>query len=513
MRTRLLPYIAILVLLGAGVAHAHFGAYSFRTLGENVTGVDDAYVSFRYARHIAEGHGAVYNPGERVEGYSNPLFVALTVPGFLVVPASHIYWWSVGLNGLFLAASLLVLASVTRREVSEAAVGPAVFVFALCPVLWAWMGAGLEAPLVLLIQLSLWAVTLRPMSPWRNRLLSLLAAASVLARPDGVLVPMVCAAYSAWHGDRAAARRIVVWTVVSFAALTMARFAYYGDVVPNTYYVKVDGEIVWRILSAARQLLTIGSVSSLLLLVCVLLVLPACPSVAGRPRVALSTLLALTLVGYWVYLGGDVFDERFLLLIIPMGIVEVLRLSSGGVARVSPIVPALVLMAMNAASLGRVDARFQYQVDRYDMWSTLGHRLRQEPRDALLAIDAAGKAPYFSELRTVDMLGLTDRTLARSAPKSRQVGHMKFDADYILARQPDLIAAWIATPNMDLAWGLDAVKYRAAGYRVRFLVNSTRSPMRSPQGLPADIIDVTGLDQAQVEALSRRGYQYAVLAR
>ena len=34
--------------------------------------LDDAFISFRYARNLVEGHGLVYNPGERVEGYTNP---------------------------------------------------------------------------------------------------------------------------------------------------------------------------------------------------------------------------------------------------------------------------------------------------------------------------------------------------------------------------------------------------------------------------------------------------------
>ena len=39
--------------------------------------VDDAFISFRYARNLVEGHGLVYNPGEHVEGYSNFLWVLL----------------------------------------------------------------------------------------------------------------------------------------------------------------------------------------------------------------------------------------------------------------------------------------------------------------------------------------------------------------------------------------------------------------------------------------------------
>ncbi len=36
---------------------------------------DDAFISFRYVRNLLEGHGLVFNPGERVEGYSNFLWV------------------------------------------------------------------------------------------------------------------------------------------------------------------------------------------------------------------------------------------------------------------------------------------------------------------------------------------------------------------------------------------------------------------------------------------------------
>src|SRR4051794_37248022 len=39
--------------------------------------IDDAYISFRYAENLASGHGLVYNLGERVEGYTNFLWVVL----------------------------------------------------------------------------------------------------------------------------------------------------------------------------------------------------------------------------------------------------------------------------------------------------------------------------------------------------------------------------------------------------------------------------------------------------
>ena len=42
---------------------------------------DDAYISFRYARHLDDGDGLVYNPGERVEGLLQPRLGAAVGPG------------------------------------------------------------------------------------------------------------------------------------------------------------------------------------------------------------------------------------------------------------------------------------------------------------------------------------------------------------------------------------------------------------------------------------------------
>jgi hypothetical protein len=62
------------------------------------------------------------------------------------------------------------------------------------------------------------------------------------------------------------------------------------------------------------------------------------------------------------------------------------------------------------------------------------------PPGTLVATNAAGALPYFSDLPVVDMLGLTDRHIARSAAeRSAWIGHERGDAAYVLRRAPDLI--------------------------------------------------------------------------
>lgn len=70
------------------------------------------------------------------------------------------------------------------------------------------------------------------------------------------------------------------------------------------------------------------------------------------------------------------------------------------------------------------------------------------PADTVIALNSAGATPYFSGLRTVDMLGLTDDTIARSPkvavpeglpPAASAVGHRSANGAYVLAQAPDLV--------------------------------------------------------------------------
>lgn len=67
---------------------------------------------------------------------------------------------------------------------------------------------------------------------------------------------------------------------------------------------------------------------------------------------------------------------------------------------------------------------------------------RHAPAGSTLATNTAGSIPYVaSRLRVIDMLGLTDATIARldSGVGRGYVGHERYDADYVLGRKPDYI--------------------------------------------------------------------------
>src|SRR5689334_12867356 len=92
----------LLSLLLVGVCALQFAAgHSHRDYCGDAWGTDDAYISYRYAQNLVAGQGLVFNPGERVEGYSNLLYVLLLTPAFLVTGGLGIYVYASLLNLAF----------------------------------------------------------------------------------------------------------------------------------------------------------------------------------------------------------------------------------------------------------------------------------------------------------------------------------------------------------------------------------------------------------------------------
>lgn len=89
------------------------------------TAVDDAFISARYAEHLATGHGWTWNAaGPAVEGFSNPLWTAWIAVGLRLGADAHtwmVVWGLVGWLGAIPASYGLSRALVGR---DSAGVGP-----------------------------------------------------------------------------------------------------------------------------------------------------------------------------------------------------------------------------------------------------------------------------------------------------------------------------------------------------------------------------------------------------
>jgi len=416
---------------------------------------DDAYITFTYVQNFADGHGLVFNPGDRVLGTSNPawafLLYLLSSTG-LSIPASARL-----LGSLFAIATLVTIYRSVLRIYGQAwiAVLSASFLassgaFAL------WMFGGLEthffafaALLVLLAGVRLTTLS----APWKFALLGLGFGGLSSIHPEGVMLtaPMV----ALWLlRDRSGGmwfRAILCGATAAavVAGLMVLAWTYYGDPLPNTYYAKqhpLSLSVLER--GAGFTLKFILRHSLLPLLVPVAWF--ALRKRMAHPALGLLGLLVLGIFTlFYLRIGGDALVYyRFWVLTLPWMALMLADLSKCLVDAVplprrvvTGFLLAIIVVAngwnsfigSDMAYLRRDDAHLQ------DL-KKMAHHLSQKPGEPVIAANVVGILSFYSGHRILDMLGLNDRHIAK-AP-GRQLGipaHESHDGAYVFEQRPDII--------------------------------------------------------------------------
>ncbi len=509
---------ALLILLAGAILQTLGGSAFPSPKSENDWGNDDSYISYHYAENLARGDGLVFNPGERVEGYSNFLYVLMMVPAFWLTSRDGVYFYSVLLNLLCALVALWLFSEYLRRELGEGSAAVGSLLFALCLPLWVAVASGMETALVLLLSLAVWfAVERVALEPARRsvNLLCLLMVLSVLARVDGFLIAGIALAYLLLKRRFRAALFCVVTLGIAGAAYEGWRYAYYGALLPTPYYVKVAGLLSMRVKHAFLELGKIALFEGLFpyLLAFLFVVVEVLREFAkareGRlDGLKFETLFAVCWVSYWIYIGGDHFWDRFLVILFPMGIFALLKYLGASASRRSVAFVVVLLAVLQVGPPFALDPRFRYVFNKYDSWIGLGKFLGERFPGRTLATGAIGKVPFFSGLYTIDMLGLADPVIVHrpAATEAFEPGHIKFDADYVFSRKPDLIVG-ATDPSLDMAMGMPRRRYEVEGYRIAYLASTLRPPP------PVRIIDVSGQDVATVRGEVAEGYDFAVLVK
>lgn len=409
---------------------------------------DDAGITFAYARSLATGAGPVLQPGaDAVEGFSNPLWLAILVVGRLVGLFDHGTWF--GVPDLVLFPKLVALVCATAmfgvlfglaRSVSRHPVAVTVAIgtiTALVPSFVIWTTSGLENSLYALLVVALGATLAR--ASVEGRLLDtrvavaagVLAGLAALTRPDGLLY---VAAYPLVVGlvrtgpplpvVRAAGRAVGA-ALVPLGAYLACRLALFGDWLPNTARAKRQG------LPSPTDLLRPGALVTYAGWLGVLLAVGAVVLVLAhrsRTRTAVGALLvplALALGAFTALPTDWMAQYRFATPVWPLG-AAVLVLSVAALwprtgRRARAVGAGAGVLALLVTATIWLDAATTFRRDPTAplcfVATSVGERVNAyadilRVRDGtLLAVDGGGTA-LTSRLRFVDLSGLTDATIA-----------------------------------------------------------------------------------------------------
>ena len=219
--------------------------------------VDDPYITFRYAANLLAGHGAVFNIGERVEGFTSPLHLLLSALLLSVLPSVDILFKAKCASVVFAFAVLAQTSVLARRSglnAWEAILAQSLAAlninFALAAV------NALETTLYGAILLASLLLFHREVQRGRGLLSGALLFLATLARPEAFLVVAALAVLRGyWMRRRKLSLPFLAgWLGVLLLpafAVEAIRFGYYGQLLPNTYFAKSQPLLVSLLHGAA----------------------------------------------------------------------------------------------------------------------------------------------------------------------------------------------------------------------------------------------------------------------
>lgn len=437
---------------------------------------DDSYIIFRYAENLRRGLGVVFNPGQRVEGYTSFLWV-LMLAGAAKLFSNPVFVSKV-LGVLLNLGALLASYFLCRQAARDVApvYGVALLLAATNTHFIVGSVAGLETPLftaLLCWSLVAYLKAVRATDPrgqarwWAGG--SLLLALLVMTRPDGALTYGLLWLYALWS-SRKRPRNLAFFTLPFLLAYTpyfLWRWDYYGLLFPNTFYVKRGGTLALLARGATQTGSFLADQTGGWFL----------GGLVGLAALFLpvveTTVLALAIASrliFEVWSGGVTPGEfRFLIPALPLIWILTERVLAGWLTALGKgarglLLPAGVCTVLLAAQVAVFIQFRKHHVAPVEAGMehahiALGRWLNAHtPADTLVAVGDIGAIGFFSHRRVLDLDGLTDT----------HISHLpggyggRRDSLYVLRQAPEFIVLRTSSCSpgrLDVPFAMDKAIY------------------------------------------------------
>ncbi|MBS1518052.1 MAG: tetratricopeptide repeat protein [Bacteroidetes bacterium] len=454
---------------------------------------DDAYISFRFIDNFVNGNGLVFNIGERVEGYTNLLWVLiLSALKFFKI---NIESFSQDLSVLFGIIIIFItyrLSDIYRISDDTAAgkkgktsetsgsseylnlIPPVMLVFTASFIFWSV--SGMETTMFITFSLAgVYYYIKGKDSEEMNYRFPLFILLATLTRPEGmyffglIIIHKVFFAFrekgsgafkSLFAKKELLSYLIYIVPLIFYFAI---RYSYYGYLFPNTFYAKTGFSEAY--LNAGIDYFTKFLTSYLLYGVILLAPLYLFKKKENHFILSLYYLLIFSFIVYSISIGGDVLKQnRFFLPVLPLIYIlfakllteiyfTVSRKNSKSIALGAVTIIALaVCIYYYSSQKEKLDSDIQSENGLVDKMKSTGNwfKVKQQSlgRPMTLAATTIGAVSYFAgpNVNVIDLLGLTDKEIAHN-PKiipeisAGEIGwkERNYNADYVMSRDPDYI--------------------------------------------------------------------------
>jgi tetratricopeptide (TPR) repeat protein len=443
--------VILLVIIAIFVVHS---------LSLNFT-QDDAFISYRYVKNFVNGHGLVFNPGEKVEGYTNFLWIILLSIfarfGLDIIVVSKILGIASGCITLFLLYKISVL--VFQKE-NRSTSSPQSWFFALFPSFLLasnsafayWSISGLETVFFLMAILLSVYFYLSISNFINQRLATLFGALSTLIRPEGVLIFLIIMLHKLFF--KKDKLKDCLLSLAGFIALLLPflifKIVYYGDILPNSFYAKTGFSLEY--IKSGLEYFWLFLRHYALWGILYLLPILFYKSLDEKQKLFLLFIYIYTF--YVIIIGGDVLMvHRFFLPVLPflylfyaLSVRKLFLMFKKRSLRILISVSLIFLLSgvtllMPHQWISGVRKREKSLVEKMKFWAESLNEFYGS--NFTIAASTIGALSYYLDAKVIDMLGLTDKYISRhpqmipgmvSSWKERN-----FNTQYLLSLDPDFI--------------------------------------------------------------------------
>jgi len=438
--------------------------YAARYVDFSIPPFEDAAMLMRYAQHLADGHGIVWNVGQHpVDGATDFLFMAVSA-AFIKLGLTV----GQSVRGIGFVSHLLTVLLIywTNRRVNNANIP-----LSLLSGLYLAVGTGLSyvsayfgTPFFALAAATTWTLALILIQKENPRFWLILAFAlsglvTGLIRPEGVILASLMliavivmrmaddSPLSFWERARV---RGVFSIIVTFGivflllggAYFLWRWNYFGYPLPNPFYKKGDSGLHWD--SYNNSLLN-------LLRLCLPMAFAFILGFRSREMTKQTIAYLIPILGFaaaFVLISDEMnFGARFQYALVPIALMSwtplVRGLSFSKQDQLSGRERSVYFIALMAVSVGLIYyswyqncfltsyqqtcARPYERDGRYDMGKILAE---YRGKGYVIATTEAGLLPYYSGWDAIDTWGLNDQFIAHNG---------KLTAEYLDRYKPEII--------------------------------------------------------------------------
>lgn len=456
---------------------------------------DDAFITLRYVENFLDGKGLVFNIGEKVEGYTNFLWLLLIaimkfIANLFTINVSLVsltQLLSVFFSLVVLIYSFVFTKSIIKKFLYESNNSIYINIFSLIPAFLLshstpmiyWGVSGMETSLFVLLTMITLNRFITGSREAVDTVFVIMSVLNSLTRPEGILIFLLIISFSLTReiiGNRTGivsisrlfnskiGKEIIFYSIPVIIYLTF-RIFYYGYLFPNTFYAKtgLNAEYLSRgvdyVVSGIGTNFFYG----------ILLILPA----LNFFRTNLSSVTKFYfyfIILYFVFIvliGGDVLPvDRFILPVIPLVFVfsSITLYRTGSSANGRFIKNAILILFVLTFSLSGIlnynynksemETKRSYEVGLVGKMSVYAEWLKRienekgfKPGGFSVALSTIGAFSFYSGATIIDIVGLTDQFIAHNPLEVEGIDdelpvlwkERRYNAEYVLKRKPDYI--------------------------------------------------------------------------